>query len=313
MNAEFCVEWLRRQGYRVVRTPSSYWFELGPHCFQAFPFHWLIQPHEGELRKLLLKHKAVALRYSTPVGARQGKMSYHVVCDGPEFELAELPRRARQNVRRGLKFVRVEPISLQRLADEGWNLRCETLARQGRSTAECEDWWRDLCESAADLPGFEAWGALDSHDCLVSSFLTFTCGEWYCLPYQQSASSRLGKRVNNALFYAVTHAVLQRPEISRVFLGLQSLDAPASVDVFKFRMGYTARPVRQRVVFNPLLAPFLNRVSHAAVTRLCGRRPGPALAKAEGMLRFYREGKRPLEKQDWPMCLDHRKHELAVA
>jgi len=92
---------------------------------------------------------------------------------------------------------------------------------------------------------------------------------------------------------------------------LHSLDAPASVDEFKFRMGYTAKPVRQQVVFHPWLAPVFNRASHAVVKQLLHRYPDhPTLAKAEGMLRFYLEGKRPLNEQNWPECLTHRKKEL---
>jgi hypothetical protein len=103
---------------------------------------------------------------------------------------------------------------------------------------------------------------------------------------------------------------LGRPNISGVFFCLQSLDAPESVDEFKFRMGCTARPVRQRVVFHPLLAPFFNKVSHTAIRRALGRNPGSTtLAKAEGMVRFYLEGKRPPGKQEWPHCLAEHKGE----
>ena len=89
----------------------------------------------------------------------------------------------------------------------------------------------------------------------------------------------------------MTQPAFKRPGISRVFLGLHSLDAPASIDQPKLRMGYVAKPVRQRVVFHPLLAPLLNKASHAAVNRLLGRYShSPRLAKPEGMVRFYLEG-----------------------
>jgi len=72
-------------------------------------------------------------------------------------------------------------------------------------------------------------------------------------------------------------------------------DAPASVAARKFRIGYTARPVRQRVVFHPLLEPIFLRVGYPAVRYLRQRKPGnPKPAKAEGLFRFALEGKRPL-------------------
>jgi hypothetical protein len=303
MNADIFAEWLRRQGYRVVRTPSSYWYEASPRVYQAFPYHWLIEPSEGELRGLLLKHNAIALRYSAPITSPRGKISYHVVCQDRGYDLEGLRRQSRQNVRRGLQYATVEPISMSRLATEGWALRQNSLERQAREGAETEAWWRRLCESAADLPGFEAWGAIHDGE-LVASFLAFTCGDCFTLPHEQSASAQLQHRVNNAIFFGVTREAFKRPDVAEVFFCLQSLDAPESMDEFKFRMGYTAKPVRQRVVFHPGLAPFFQGISHTVVKQILARNPqSPLLAKAEGMIRFYREGKQPPGRQEWPECL----------
>jgi hypothetical protein len=313
VNADSFAEWLRRQGYRVLRTPSSYWYEAGSRVYQAFPYHWLIEPTDGELRGLLVRNNAIALRYSAPVTAPRGKVSYHVVCDDRAYDLPSLNRQARQNVRRGLRYVQVEPIPMSRLATEGWKLRQDSLERQGRVGAETEEWWQRLCMSAEDLPGFEAWGAIHDGE-LVASFLAFICDDHFTLPHEQSASAHLQHRTNNAIFFAVTQEAFRRPDTSEVFFCLHSLDAPESVDQFKFRMGFAAKPVRQRVVFHPLLAPFFNTASHAIVKRLLARQTNnAALAKAEGMIRFYLDGKRPPTKQDWPDCLASRRSELLSA
>jgi hypothetical protein len=310
MNAEIFAEWLRRQGHRVVRTASSYWYDAGHRVFQAFPYHWIIKPSEEELRTLLLENNAIALRYSAPITASRGKVSYHVICEDPNYDVASLRRQVRQNVRRGLEFACMERIPISRLATEGWPLRRDSLERQGRTGAETESYWRRLCMSAQDLPGFEAWGAIRQGE-LVASFLALRCEDCYTLPHEQSATAHLESRVNNAIFYFVTHQALKLDAVSRVFFCVESLDAPSSVNEFKFRMGYTPEPVRQRVVFHPWLAPVFNRVTHAAVRWLFGRWPSkPSLAKAEGMLRFYLQGRRPLNDQDWPECLIDRKIEL---
>lgn len=310
MNAEVFAEWLRRQGHQVIRTESSYWYDAGPRVYQAFPYHWLIEPSQAELKGIFMDYKAIALRYSTPLSAPSGKISYHVVCMDPGYDVAGLPRQTRQNVRRGLESATIELIPISRLADEGWLMRRDSLERQGRVDAETEQGWRRMCQSAEDLPGFEAWGAICDGQ-LAASFLAFQCEDWYTLPYEQSATAYLESRINNAIFYSVTNEAIHRSGISGVFFCLQSLDAPASVDQFKFRMGMTARVVRQRVTFHPWLEPFLGKPVYSMVKGWLERQPNrPALAKMEGMLRFYQEGKSlPLE-QDWPACLSERRNEF---
>jgi len=303
MNADVFAEWLRRQGYRVVRTASSYWYEASPRVYQAFPYHWTIQPTEDELLQLLRQNRAIGLRYSTSVDKPIGRISYHAVYDQSHYTLDDLDRRTRQNIRSGLKNCRVEPISFERLATDGWLLEMDTVDRQERRTKLSEQTWRKRYLSAADLPGFEAWGAL-VEDRLVASLLTFQMEDCCEMISQQCHRDYLKVRANNALCFVVTQTMVSRTGTRSIFYALHSLDAPPSVDEFKFRMGYVAKPVRQRVVFHPWLAPVFNGISHAAVKQLLRRYPDrPTLAKAEGMLSFYLEGKRPLNEQDWPECL----------
>lgn len=287
MKAEIFAEWFSRQGYQVIQSESSYWVNMGFRIFQAFPYHWLIDPSEKELRNIFFRNNVAALRYSTALNNLNGIQSYHVVCDNSNYHLKDLQRQARQNIKRGLASADIRTISMEKLATEGWKLRKETLERQGRTNAESEEQWRKLCLSADGLQGFEAWGAFCDGR-LAASFLAFQCDEYYTLPYEQSATQYINLRVNNGIFYFVTQAALKRKNISSVFYGLQSLDAPPSVDQFKFRMGYTAKPVCQRVVFHPSISLLANNYSHWLIVKMLGRFQGNyTLAKAEGMLRFY--------------------------
>jgi ribosomal protein S18 acetylase RimI-like enzyme len=303
VDREAFAAWLERRGYRIIRTASSYWHQGGPLVYQAFPYHSLIDPSEGELRQLFTKYKAIGLRYSTPLSSSAGIISYHVVYTGEEYPLDALPQKARYDVRKGLKCADIQPVSLAMLGNEGWRARSDTLIRQGRTRAENSAWWRELCDSAEDLPGFEAWAAIADGE-IVASLLAFTSDHCCSILYQQSVTERLRNGVNNALTYIFTKEVLRRSGVSQIFYGLHSLDAPASVDEYKFRMRYTAKPVRQCVVFHPWLAPFISRTSHRFVKRLLMMKPKePSLAKIEGMIRFYIEGKRPLSEQVWPEVL----------
>ncbi len=314
MNAEVLAEWLQRQGYRVIRTASSYWCEMGPRVYQAFPYHWVIQPTDNELHDLLKRERSIALRFSTPLAAPMGHVSYHVVCSQlSQVSGPSLPKKARYDVKQGLKYATVEPIPLPRMAEEGWALRAETLARQGRSGAESPGWWRRVCLSAEGLPGLEAWGALHDGQ-LVATLLACTTGDCCGIFYQQSLSAHLRHGVNNALAHVFTLEALRRPGITQIFYGLHSLDAPASVDEFKFRMGYTAKPVRQRVVFHPWIAPVVNQAGYHVIRCIKEWVPGShTVTKAEGLVRFYLEGKLPLKDQTWPEILREPEEESSDA
>ncbi len=302
MNTQNFSKWHQLQGNQVIYTESSSWYVTGLRVCQAFPFSWLIQPSEKELRKLMLGHAILALRYSTPMDAAIGMVSYHVLVSNP-YNMETLGKRARHWVRQGLSHCQVEQISLARLAEEGWQLQRDTLERQGRITSMSEPEWKRICLSGEGLAGFEAWGALVEGE-LAAAVLTVRIDDTTFVPYALSHSKFLDLNVNQALFYTVTCNMLAREGIKAVFLTVQSLDAPSSVDEFKFRMGFKAKAVRQRVVFHPLIAPFVTDSTHKLLVKLLRRYPNSKiLPKAEGMVRFYLRGKLPGEEQEWPDCL----------
>lgn len=306
MNADVFAAWMSRQGHRIIRTQSSYWSEVGPRTYQAFPFNWVIQPSEEELRELMQKYGILTLRYSAPLTSREGMISYHTILNGP-YTLEGLSSKARTAVRGGLKNFTVEPITFERLADEGWRLQRATLERQGRLKSMSQAEWERMCLSAKDLPGFEVWGALHQGE-LAATDVAVQMDDKFLLVYEQSDSKYLSRHVNNALVFSLCENLLQREGVKEIFLGLHSLDAPSSVDAFKFQLGVKPRPVRQRVVFHPLMAPLVNSTSHAVLRQLNRRFPDSnVLSKAEGMFRFYLEGKRPLLQQNWPTCLEELK------
>jgi hypothetical protein len=300
VTSEVFAEWLRRQGTEVIRTSAGAWHAQGPRVYQAFPYHVLLTPRDEDLQALLRGRGGVGLRYSTPLTAGAGCLSYHVVCDDRDYGLDRLSPWSRKSVRRGLRDCRVEPITFERLADEGWRLQRDTLDRQGRSRGPTRQAWRARCLAAVDLPGFAAWGTLAEGE-LVASATTCRIDDWVYILSQQSAREFLSRQVNSVLAFVLTRATLRQPGVRAILYGVHSLDAPPSVDRFKFGMGYTARPVRQRVVFRAGLAPAFNAATHGLL-RLA-RRAAPrsaTLAKAEGMVRFYRLGRLPLRRQPLP-------------
>ena len=310
MNASIFAEWLIRQGHHIARSESGCWYDAAPRVYQSFPYHCIRLPREGELPQLLRDHRALCARYSTHPGANGGCVSYHAVCDNKAYALEALDRRTRQNVRRGLKECGVEPIPLTRVADEGWELEADTCRRQTRQSAFTKKSFRIRVNAAEGLPGFEAWGAVVGGR-LAAYLLALRVDDTLELLSQACRTECLRNSPNHALVFVATREFIRRPDVRSVFYTVQSLDAPSNVDEFKFRMGYTAKPIRQRVAFHPLIAPLVNKLSYAGLRQL--RKfwsYKPYLTKAEGMFRFYLSGKASASEQDWPECLSANKAEL---
>ncbi|MBK9796348.1 MAG: GNAT family N-acetyltransferase [Holophagaceae bacterium] len=307
MTPETFAEWLRRQGHRVVRTRSSYWFDSGPRVFQAFPYHWIIQPTEEELREFLCQENAIGLRYSAPMDAAVGACSYHMVREGGTYDLKDVDSSIRAKVRKGLEACVVGPIPMERYAREGWTIEQDTQDRQGRRSRHGRRHWDRMVEAVADLEGFETWGA--EVDGRLAATLMFTrLDDCVDLLYQQSLREFLPLRVNNALLFAVTKELMSRPGIRLIHNGLHSLDAPASVDQFKLRLGYSARPVRQRVVFHPKIAPWIGSGVAGILEGLAAHFPeSDYLQKTEGLTRFFCNGRLPLVRQPFPELLVARR------
>jgi hypothetical protein len=290
MNAEIFAEWLRRQGHKVYKTSGTYWFDAAPRVLQAFPYHWLIKPDDGELRNLMLQHGIVAVRYSTPVDYTPGKMSYHIVLNKC-YDMHSVKHQARNGVKIGLENFQVEEVSFERLRTEGWTLQEDTLIRQHRRSSMTHKQWESLCTAAIDLPGFHAYGAISGHD-LAGALIVCLIDDMVTVPYSMSHCRFLHYHVNNGLFFAASCHLLKQENINGIFFCVESLDAPHQVDEFKIRMGFEVRKVRQRVDFHPFLRPIAVPAVHSLTKTIHRHFPSvTSFAKLEGMLRFYLEGK----------------------
>jgi hypothetical protein len=302
MNAETFAEWLRCRGQKVYRTSSSYWYNAGPRILQAFPYHWLIQPDKEEIRSLMINKNIIALRYSSPLETRTGKISYHIVRNDC-YDISLLNRKVRNGIRKGLENFEIKNITFDRLSREGWILQQDTLIRQNRQSVMDKKEWECICNSALDLPGFEVFAAVRENR-LAAAAIVCRIDDVYCVPYAICHREFLCKHVNNALFYTMSCTLLERENTSGIFYTVESLDAPPNIDEFKLRMGFDPVPVRQNVVWHPGLQPFISPKLHHFTRRLLRRyKANCRIAKMEGMLRFYFEGRKPLHEQEVPGCL----------
>jgi len=290
MQPEGYLEFLARQGHRIVKTESCYWFNAQPGFYFYFPYHRLITPGHEELKRLFKGEPCVSVRYFTPMD-QIGKESFMIVCDDKNYDLTSVDAQtARRQTRRGLENFEIRQIEFKQLATLGISLEHDTLVRQGRAPDRHEERkWRLYCSAAEGLEGFEAWGAFTGKH-LASFMVTYQMEDHYTILHQSSATEYLPLYPNNALVYYVTKLKLALTDVNAVSYGPQSLDAPPSLDTFKFRMGFQKRPMKQTIAFNPIVKPLINGFSLQCIKLLSASIPkSDVFRKLEGIIRFYRE------------------------
>jgi hypothetical protein len=282
---------LRAIGHRVVETPSAHWYDASRFFFLSAPPHRLYSPASEELRDVLHHFPCMGVRFAAPL-VGSGKLSYQIVCANRTYGLESLSANVRSKVRRGLKRCEVRPVPLAVIATAGRRAHQDTLARQGRDGVLSGGKWDQFWAAAAATPGFEGWGAW-SGDVLAAFLVSVTFNEGVEFLLARSCSDELGAYPNNALIFTVAEEMLVRRGAPEITFGLESLEPVGPLDEFKFGMGFARRPLRQRVVFHPVLRALLRHSPVRALLRRWTERRGPDAVfwrKAAGLLRFVEEG-----------------------
>jgi hypothetical protein len=282
---------LRAIGHRVVSTPSGYWYDASRFFYLSAPPNRIYDPADGELRAVLRRPPCLGVRFAAPLQGR-GKLSYQIACDNAAYGINALSANVRSKVRRGLKRCAVGPVPFPLIATAGRQAHHDTVARQGRDGVLGGEKWDRFCAAAAATPGIEGWGAWVGN-VLAAFLVTVTFEDNVEFMLARSCSDQLGAYPNNALIFSVTEEMLVRRGVREITFGLESLEPVGPLDEFKFGMGFRARPVRQRIVFHPLLRILLRQATlRGAFHRWTQRHSAEAVfwRKAAGLLRFAEEG-----------------------
>lgn len=288
LTAEQYARFLELQGHKLRRTPSTYWFDASRRFYLPAPHHREYTVGRNELRQLFRGWGCLGVRYAAPVDYDFGRLSYQIVCDDAHYGLERLSANVRSKVRRGLRRCRVGPADLTVLEQQGRQAHHETLQRQERQGAWEEGRWQRFWAAAREVPGVEGWGAwVDERVVAFLVTVTFEDGVEFLLA--RSCSDERKAYPNNALIFAVTEEMLVRRRAPQVTFGLESLEAVTPLDEFKFSMGFRRRPLRQVVVFHPMLAILLaHATTRTWVRRWIESRQAVSVfwRKAGGLFRF---------------------------
>jgi len=244
------AKFLERLGHQVVETESSYWYNVH-HFYLSLPHHRLVTPNSNELSRLLRGFSAGVRYFGPPEGL--GRESYAFFCRDRNYDLEILSPNTRSKVRRGLKHCKIERLEPGYVMAHGKPVHDDTMRRiRVRDPYPWEAYWRAVKESDC----VEVWGAMMGKDLvayLVAVLAESSCEIWVA----RSSSDFLRFYPNNALLFTVVQNMLSRPEMEQIWFGAESLEDVSSTDQFKLSMGFVKAPIRQRVVFHPLLRPAL--------------------------------------------------------
>lgn len=290
MDAAAYARFLEAVGYRVVRAGAMHWYEAGSRFYMGVPPNFVFAPSDEELRAVFAATRCVGVRFAAPLDG-PGRLSYQIVCDDSGYGLESLSSNNRSKVRRGLKRCRVEPTPMAVIAEHGVRANEDTVGRQGRDGVFAGDRWGRFFDVAGRTDGFEGWAAWID-DQLAAFLITVSFADSVEFLLARSRSDLLGAYPNNALIFTVAEEMLARRRVGAVTFGLESLEPVGPLDQFKFGMGFVRRPLRQRIVFHPLLrAPLAVPAVRGALLRFAESRgeDGVFWRKAAGLLRFADE------------------------
>lgn len=278
-------------GHRVLRGAGAHWYDASPGFFLSLPSHRLLTPSIDGLQALLRHQPIAGIRFPAPLDG-PGKLSYQIVCDTGGYGLDSLSGNARSKVRRGLRRCAVTPVAFATIAAEGVAADRDTLARQGRAVRLPGPAWQRHWEAAAGTAGMEGWAAYVG-DTMAAFLISVQFDDSVEFLLARSRSDCLDAYPNNALIFEVAREMLGRRGLRQVTFGLESLEPVGPLDRFKFGMGFRAAPLRQRVVFHPLLRALLQpRTARAWFCRYAEARGAASgfWRKALGLLRFAEAG-----------------------
>lgn len=285
------AHFLAATGRRVLRGAGAYWYDATPGFFLSLPPHCQLQPSAAALHDLLRNQPCAGVRFPAPLGG-PGKLSYQIVCDTRGYAVEGLGANVRSKVRRGLRRCTVAPVPFATIAAEGVAADRDTLERQGRAVRLDGPAWQRFWDAATATAGMEGWAAYVGAE-MAAFLVSVQFGDSVEFLLARSRSACLDAYPNNALIFRVTREMLVHRGVRQITFGLESLEPVHALDQFKFGMGFRAAPLRQRVVFHPVLRALLHPPTvRALVCRYAAARGAAAgfWRKALGLVRFAEAG-----------------------
>jgi hypothetical protein len=277
---------LERSGVEVLSgAPGTFWTRHESGAMMRRPTFYVGLPEEKEVQQVLWRGRAGIASYLLEPDEGHPANAWLYICTDQTYALEKLPSPMRRNVRRGLRELRITPLTADQVLAHGVEAFCETRRRVGLSDGTPEEFRRRYTVEAK-LPEIAFIGSWK--DDQLAAFLSIVeVDDWVeigCF----SMDALLQYRPNDTLMYtALSHYLVER-KCRLVSYGLSSIQAESNamgLHRFKTKVGFEARPVHRAFVAHPLLRPLVNRATLWTVNAALRLRPADRrLKKAGGVL-----------------------------
>jgi hypothetical protein len=292
-----------------VATAMGLWQERGqrPVACRDGSGCWVVHEHlsyvrlptalggpDDEARHELYWHRfAPLVAYAEPAAAdgRDANALFYV-CGDAAYDVERLGRKARRDVRHGLRSVSVRKVGFDELARHGHPALADTCARNRMAAPTPETFAAD-CRRRGRFATEEAWGAFAADE-VCAWVTTHRVGTNVDLGAVAMVWERRSLCATYALVYEVVRTALRETGAVQVGYGLSSLQREsraASLHQFKTWLGFEAIPVRRVFAPHPLLRPFVRRPLLDLAGRALARAPESRFTnKLRGALDLMRGG-----------------------
>ena len=268
------LAFLAARAIKTAITKNCCWQQFGSVGYVTAPEGFPVHVEATDIRQMFWNKGGLFLRVIEPENEIQAKheLWHRYVCTKP-YALSSLSTKARNQTRRGLERCLVRQISFEQLAQEGLPATLDTHKRHALSVEMSEEeirTWQRSIKAYGQCPDIRAYGAfVKDLDYRLSAYVIVILVEdcWFISVHRSTSESR-PFYANNALVFSVTQDLLAHAEGSMVFYGLESVEENPGLKHFKVSMGYRLQPVRQRILFHPLIRPIINRPVLSSLIRI---------------------------------------------
>jgi len=254
---------------------GAYWVSSADRVMKRLPTFNLTVPTAEEVDAAMLATGSLIGSYVTepPPGAA-GNAWLYLRGDRP-YSLEQRPAAMQRNVRRAIRELAIEPLSVTELMRHGARAFCETRRRNGLDDGTLNGFHRYF-EHHVGCPGRAYLGAWKNGG--LAGFVTIVHVDDWAELGSFSMTSMLRYRPNDGLLYAALSGYLADPNCRVVCYGLSSIEPgceTSGLHRFKLKVGFDAQRVHRAFVLHPRVRPFATRATLA-----------PAYSAVRAALRF---------------------------